>query len=98
MVEPPLADERTLTILDSALNQSLYCPREAYNCELELYRYRQAGINATQHSQFLSWCGPDATKIGTDLNVLMAAVYAGNTKLAVIANPMVAHDNDDDDG
>ena len=86
--------EDPLVEIASQFNMRLYCPKERYASEQQLNRYRNALVSATRHSQFLSWCGPDATKVGTDLSILMAAVHGSATGLCGVASPMASHDDD----
>ena len=53
----------------------------------ELWRYQEACRTATQNAMFVSVAGPDATKIGTDLNIQVACIADSEQGAVCIAPP-----------
>ena len=64
LVPRPSDAEKQLAVATKVWN-----PKNSRRTEQELNRYLLASRRAFQDSQFLAVCGPDGTKVGTDLNI-----------------------------
>jgi len=75
--------------LGAEVTQELACydPKNWRRTARELHKYVHAGRGVLEKAQFLSFIGPDCSKIGTDFSVAMGAIVDSKTRIAVVACP-----------
>ena len=72
----------------SATAVPIWMPKQTYHTASCLGRYIHASAEQNP-SQHISICGPDATTIGVDLNLQMAALMNCSTGKVAVATPQV---------
>ena len=72
-----------------AHEQAVYDPKDYKHTCRELGQYQAAAVKAISGSQFLSMSGADATKVGTDFPLQMAAVMNSETGVTAWTAPQV---------
>ena len=80
---------RTYSDVDASTVSETPCwdAKNHRHVERELCRHLQASQRALAKETCLSLCGPDGTKVGTDLSINLAALMGGDSGLVALAFP-----------
>ena len=73
----------------SVNDEKVYDPKNARRTKFEIARYTLASRAAIGSSQFVTFAGPDCSKIGTSLSLEAAVIGDQVTEICAVAHPQV---------